>query len=116
MYPWPGNVRELANAVQQMLIFCKKNTIKVNDLPPSLFLKESKLKYTQGEIELKTLLSDIEKKFIVTKLVECKGNQEQAARLLGVTRKMLANRIKKYEVEPLDDSWRQIADYWSEKS
>ena len=101
-YPWPGNVRELANIIQQMMIFCKENKITINDLPPPpLFLKEESLqKEKRGTVRLIKMVSDIENKWIVNKLKESDWNKEKAAKLLGITRKMLDNRIKKYNIKP----------------
>jgi DNA-binding NtrC family response regulator len=101
-YSWPGNVRELNNVVQQMMIFCSKNTITINDLPPSLVLKEGDLgKDEGGKIQLTRMVEDLEKKWILGKLRECNWNIERAARILGITRKMLTNRIAKYRLKPL---------------
>jgi DNA-binding NtrC family response regulator len=46
------------------------------------------------------MVSDLEKKWIVSKLKEADWNQEKAAKLLGITRKMLINRINKYHIRP----------------
>jgi two-component system NtrC family response regulator len=101
-YSWPGNVRELNNVVQQMMIFCSRNTITVDDLPPSLVLKEGNLeKEKGGKVQLMKMVEDLEKKWILSKLKECNWNQEEAARILGVTRKMLTNRIAKYKLKLL---------------
>ena len=100
-FSWPGNVRELANIIQQMVVFCRRNTINLNDLPPQLFLTEGKeRKEEKGKVQLIKMVSDLEKKWIVTKLEETDWNQEKAARLLGITRKMLGNRISKYNIKP----------------
>jgi two-component system NtrC family response regulator len=103
-YPWPGNVRELNNAVQQMMIFCSGNTITMDDLPPYLFLKEGSLqKEKGGKIQLMKMVGDLEKKWILTKLKESDWNQEKAAKILGITRKMLRNRMVKYRLKPLEN-------------
>ena len=104
-YTWPGNVRELANIIQQMMLFCKGHTIGMNDLPPHLFIKEEKEEGVQekkeGKIQLMKMVSDIEKKWILSKLKETDWNQEKAAKLLGITRKILTNRINKYNIKVL---------------
>jgi DNA-binding NtrC family response regulator len=46
------------------------------------------------------MVSDLEKRWIVSKLEETDWNQEKAAKLLGITRKMLGNRINKYNIKP----------------
>ncbi len=100
-FSWSGNIRELANIVQQMTVFCRKNVITMDDLPPRLFLKEGSLERNEGgKVQLMKMVSDLEKKWIVNKLEEVDWNQEKAARLLGMTRKMLTNRISKYHIKP----------------
>jgi DNA-binding NtrC family response regulator len=100
-FSWPGNVRELANILQQMMVFCTGNTITLNDLPPDLFVREGNARKSgEGKIQLMKMVSDLEKKWIVSKLKETDWNQEKAAKLLGMTRKMLANRISKYNIKP----------------
>ncbi len=96
-YSWPGNVRELANVIQQMILLCRGNTITTNDIPPHLFLREDTDEEPQtGSIDLEKMVQDLEKKWILSKLKEAGWNQERAAKLLGITRKMLMNRIAKY--------------------
>jgi two-component system NtrC family response regulator len=108
-YPWPGNVRELANVIQQMMVFCKGKTITINDLPPYLFLQEGKVKERKGgRIQLMRVIQDIEKKWILSKLKETDWNQEKAAKLLGITRKILSNRIKKYHIKIPRNSLLQV--------
>jgi two-component system NtrC family response regulator len=100
-FPWPGNIRELANIIQQMIVFCRRNIITINDLPPHLFLKEGiVLEKKEGKIQLMKLISELERKWIFSKLRETNWNQEKAAKLLGITRKMLTNRINKYNIKP----------------
>lgn len=102
IYPWYGNVRELANIVQQMMIFCTANVITLNDLPPRLFSSEgNEPEAEKGEVRLMNKVSELEKKWILKKLIEVDWNQEKAAKLLGITRKMLTNRIKKYHLEKI---------------
>lgn len=100
-FSWSGNVRELANIIQQMTVFCGGHTITLDDLPPTLFLKDGiELKKEGGNLQLMRMVSDLEKKWIVTKLRETDWNQEKTAKLLGITRKMLTNRIDKYRIKP----------------
>ena len=100
-FSWPGNIRELANVLQQMVVFCRNNTITTDDLPPYLFLKKTNVDENKGgKIQLVKMVSDLEKKWIFAKLRETDWNQEKTAKLLGITRKMLANRITKYHLKP----------------
>jgi two-component system NtrC family response regulator len=100
-YSWPGNVRELANVVQQMMVLGKAGDhITLQDLPAHLLLKEEGLSEEKGgNIQLTKLVSDIEKKWILMKLKETGWNRERAASLLGITRKMLTDRMIKHHVK-----------------
>jgi len=100
-YAWPGNVRELANVVQQMMVFCKAgDTITLQDLPPHLFVSENDLEVKKvGNIKLTKMVANLEKKWILSKMKESGWNQEKAASLLGITRKMLMDRLRKYEIK-----------------
>jgi transcriptional regulator with GAF, ATPase, and Fis domain len=100
-YQWPGNVRELANVLQQMMVLCGGDTISTRDLPPHLFLREETVPEVEGgAVPLMGMVEDLEKRWILSKLKETGWNKERAAELLGITRKMLNNRIKKYSLKP----------------
>jgi DNA-binding NtrC family response regulator len=110
-FPWSGNIRELANVIQQMMLFCRRNTITVDDLPPHLFFKEPLGEKTEGEkIQLPKMVSDLERKWIISKLKESDWNQEKAAKLLSITRKMLTNRINKYHIKTQKNRWSNPKD------
>jgi two-component system NtrC family response regulator len=99
-YSWPGNVRELANVLQRMMIFCKRNTITLKDIPPHLLTPKERIEKGEGgKIKLMQMVSEVEKKWIHIKLKESNWNQEKAAKLLGITRKMLTSRINKYNLK-----------------
>jgi DNA-binding NtrC family response regulator len=99
-YPWHGNVRELANVVQNMMLFCKGNTITVRELPPHILTEgEQGEQPKKGKIALGEMVSDLEKKYIVGKLKESNWNRERAALLLGITRKKLISRMAKYKIQ-----------------
>lgn len=101
-FPWPGNVRELANVIQQMTVFCRDHTIRVEDLPYQQLLKADEVRVeNKGKVHLMRAIEHLEKKTILAKLKETNWNQEKTAQLLGITRKMLANRINKYHLKPL---------------
>lgn len=99
-YSWPGNVRELANVVQQMIVFRQGDTITLDDLPTYLLESEGEREPEgKGPIRLMEMVAALERKWILTKLKECGWNKEKAAELLGITRKMLNNRIEKYRLK-----------------
>jgi transcriptional regulator with PAS, ATPase and Fis domain len=118
-YGWPGNVRELANTINRSLILCKGEVMTEREIVFDIedegtsFANEEEVEKKLSKM-LDPLLTDIfhfwrtglhsnllEKieKFLVQKaLVETKGNQVQAAKLIGISRNTLRHRIEKYRL------------------
>jgi two-component system, NtrC family, response regulator AtoC len=95
-YSWPGNVRELKHVIERMVVTAKDNSLSPKDLPKEI--REAKAPPSSGG---KGVLSrsEAEKENIKRALLETKGNKSKAAELLGVTRKTLFNKLKKYDLE-----------------
>lgn len=98
-YDWPGNIRELENIINRMIIFAEDDKLSVKDIP-SDFLILLKKDYNKSKLldEL-TQISDIkelEKEHILKTLEKTKGNKTEAAKLLGLKRTTLIERMKKY--------------------
>jgi len=101
-FSWPGNIRELANVIQQIVVFCRNHIIRVDDLPSHLLLKAEDVRVGEkGKFDLMKRVGNLERTSILAKLKETNWNQEKASELLGITRKMLSNRINKYHLKPL---------------
>lgn len=100
-YPWPGNVRELENALERSVIMCVGDYISDRELPPAL---TSHLNGGLSEdLSLPGMaglpLEEIEKAAIIQTLDETGGNKSEAAKVLGITRTTLNNKIKKYDIK-----------------
>ncbi len=95
-YHWPGNVRELKHVIERLVVTAKGSSISVKDLPKEI--RESKTPPPSAD---KGVMSknDAEKKNIKRTLLETKNNKSNAAKLLGITRKTLFNKLKKYNLE-----------------
>lgn len=92
-YPWPGNVRELKNVIQRaVLITSEKKVVGIDALPPRFRAQ------IQGPDELHfavgTPLADIESAMIRATL-ERVPNRSEAARLLGISRRALYNKMSR---------------------
>ena len=99
-YTWPGNVRELENIVQQMMVFCKNQTITLADLPPHILIKDIKaMDVSKENVSLPKVIEEMEKDYIIEALKKTNWHRENAASLLGITRKMLGDRINKYDLK-----------------
>jgi DNA-binding NtrC family response regulator len=91
-YAWPGNVRELKNAVEHALIFGKKQALQREDFPSNL--KKSTSAMGDG---LRSL-EEIEKDAIRETLEATHYKIARAAEVLGISRKTLLEKRKKYEL------------------
>ncbi len=90
-YSWPGNVRELENVVERAVILCDAERIGVQDLsitsmPP------------MKEPGANPSLEEMEKDYILRVLKEANGNQSKASQILGIDRKTLYLKLKKYGI------------------
>jgi len=91
MYDWPGNVRELENIIERAVILCESSVITRDDLAVQSSASPD------GNHEHRRL-KEVEKDHILKVLKETGGNQTQASRLLGVDRKTLYLKLKKYGI------------------
>lgn len=101
-YSWPGNVRELENIIRRLIILSEGEEITVDDLPDR-FQKSKKSKSSdihlitlpEEGIELKKFLENIERSFIQQALEKTNGVKNKAAKLLGLNRTTLIEKMKK---------------------
>jgi len=97
-YPWPGNVRELKNAIEAGIVLGRGNVLKPDDLHlsglPSLVGAAVK-----GEEPASFSLEDTERNAIIRALKQTGGVQKEAAKLLGISRRAIHYKIKKYEID-----------------
>lgn len=123
-YPWPGNVRELENALERAVILIPGEFVSERELPlplqtfaaEALSRSEATTKTSQEtltEIPGNTL-EDMERLKIFQTLEEVGGNKSEAARRLGITRRTLKLKLKKYEaVEVEKENAREAAPFGS---
>ena len=96
-YSWPGNIRDLENAIQCAMIVCKTGKLlKPEHLPARL--NDRQQSECETKIESKTE-DEIDKDRIVNALEQCRHSKTETAKLLGISRKTLFNRIKKYGLD-----------------
>ncbi|MBW1669531.1 MAG: sigma-54-dependent Fis family transcriptional regulator [Deltaproteobacteria bacterium] len=96
-YDWPGNVRQLMNAIERAVVLSRSNYLDLEDLP---LVPGEQLPENGGhEIPVSDLaLEEVEKATILKTLELTGGNKSEAARKLGITRKTLHTKLKKYGV------------------
>ena len=91
-YNWPGNLRELNNVMKRATLLTKGNYIGRTELQQSM-------SHLQQPTETLTLRDEqTEQQRIEAALKTANGNKSKAAQLLGVDRKTLYNKIKKYNL------------------
>jgi two-component system response regulator HydG len=98
-HTWPGNVRELENAVERAVILSPGEYISERDLPANIGqqARENGQKTGPGvQTEENSSLDDVEKTAVSRALTRAGGNKSEAARLLGITRRTLYNKLEKY--------------------
>jgi two-component system response regulator AtoC len=91
-YHWPGNVREMENIIERAVILCESGQISPDDLsiPPVSSAKEAVPDAT---------LEKMEEDHILRVLRESGGNQSKASQTLGIDRKTLYLKLKKYGID-----------------
>ncbi|MCB9530249.1 MAG: sigma-54-dependent Fis family transcriptional regulator [Myxococcales bacterium] len=99
-YSWPGNVRELRNVVERMMLFATESVIDATRLPPAIRFASAAggegcpFVLPEGGIDLES----VERGFVVQALERTNDNQTAAAKLLGLSRYALRNRMKKFDL------------------
>ena len=99
-YSWPGNVRELKNALERAMNIAEGHQISVDDLPGRIRKFYDEADGTAGPVGLlRNILADAEKRAIVEALRFTAGNKAKAARILGMHRTGLYQKLKRYDMD-----------------
>ncbi|MEY8414834.1 sigma-54 dependent transcriptional regulator [Tissierella praeacuta] len=93
-YNWPGNIRELENTLESTLALLSGNKIELKDLPLRI---QNVYKYDSINPGL-TVFESEEMKVIKEALERNKGHRENTAKDLGISRRTLQYRLKKYNL------------------
>ncbi len=99
-YDWPGNVRELRNVIERAVIMSQSRIISSESLPERISRIVPRSNFVS--IPLGTPLREIEKIMIQQTLAYVGNNKAKAARVLGLSRKGLHNKLRDYN-EPADE-------------
>ncbi len=100
-YHWPGNVRELENCIERAVLVCQGDTIRAQDMPPSLQTSETVTTQQANLYENWTLpqaVANLEKEMIVEALKRHGGHQGKAARSIGITERQIGYKMKLYRI------------------
>ena len=100
-YPWPGNVRQLENAVEHAVAFSgARAQIDIGDLPPDIQQPQelalaSPVTLPEDGMDMDAFITRVERELIERSMERTAGNKGQAARLLGIKRTTLVEKIKR---------------------
>jgi DNA-binding NtrC family response regulator len=93
---WPGNVRELKNIIQSAVVLCRGTTIIPDDILPSGIFD---LSVPETREELNPIEAH-EKAMVIQALKKSNWVQKDAAHLLGISKRVMHYKIKKYDIHP----------------
>jgi len=96
--PWPGNVRQLENAMERAVLLCAGDEIGVDDLPLGLNSGRG-IPDEEDDLSIKRRSASLERDLIQRAMARTGGNRTQAARLLEISYKALAYKIRDYGLE-----------------
>ncbi|MGD9401883.1 MAG: sigma-54 dependent transcriptional regulator [bacterium] len=100
-YHWPGNVRELRNTIERAILLESTDLILAEHLPAEMLDKTqagpSEISFRE-QARVPISLQEAEKRAIIGALEWAGGNKSSAARVLGITRQTLRQKIKKYHL------------------
>jgi DNA-binding NtrC family response regulator len=91
LYDWPGNVRELENAIERAVVVGKERQIVPEDLP--ILCHEPAARPPRNTLE------EVERLHIHQILTENQWNIARTAKVLGIDRSTLYNKIKRYQIQ-----------------
>ncbi len=135
-HTWPGNVRELVNLTERLVVLSGGGEISLESLPPEYrapasrpgasakapeavfsFVEEPATRMEDGNlserlpeagIDLETYIEQLENSLIMQALERTGNNKNQAAKLLGLNRTTLVERIKKRKIAPLNAPSKEL--------
>ncbi len=95
-YAWPGNIREMKNAIERALVFAQSDELSAADLPEGIRGASSGGSY--GGAKLRSL-EEVEHEVIMATLEATHYRIAKAAEILGISRKTLLDKRKRYGLE-----------------
>lgn len=97
-FTWPGNVRQLRNVIERTVVTTRADVITPDHLPA--FLREHDPIGPSFTVQVGTRIADVEKLLIQRTLAQLTSNRTEAARLLGISRRALQYKLKRYGLLP----------------
>ena len=107
-YSFPGNVRELENIIERAVALERGEVLSMQSLPQGLLIDESDKSVNipilskEFSSAKKIIIEAFEKKFLLERLKETRGNVSEAARIAGIERQSFQRLMKKYNLSSED--------------
>jgi DNA-binding NtrC family response regulator len=98
-YDWPGNVRELRNTIEQIVVLARSERLTLRDVPAAIRGGADLTKISV--VRTGMTVEEAERQLIVQALKEMRGNRTRAAQKIGMSRRTLHRKLKKYGLEEL---------------
>jgi two-component system response regulator PilR (NtrC family) len=104
---YPGNVRELGNIIERAVALCRDKVVQPTDLPNKIVeggrtpLALAAEDFPEEGVNLDGMLSQVEKRWMVSALEEANGNKTEAAKLLKMSFRSFRYRLAKYGLDDL---------------
>ncbi len=95
-YDWPGNIRELINALEYAFVVCRGNHLDVANLPENI-VKGRRSNHSRVLPVKEKLFDETER--VLEAISRAGGKKNEAAKLLGISRQALWNKMKKLGIE-----------------
>lgn len=95
-YAWPGNVRELKNAIEGAIVVCRDHVLEPQDFQVAGLTESRNPDLAENDC---LSLEASEKNTILRALEQTKGVQKEAAKVLGISRRAIHYKIKKYGID-----------------
>jgi DNA-binding NtrC family response regulator len=105
-HAWPGNVRELEHVVERAVILAHGDHIRAEDLPDTLRAREVRRRSFDVRLPAGCSLVEVERLAILQTLELTQWNKRAAARILGIHRPTLYNKLRKYGLWRREDRFR----------
>jgi DNA-binding NtrC family response regulator len=93
-WDWPGNVRELRNVIERAVMLSESGRLELGDLRLGV---ESRARVARPGVRVRPI-AELERDEIARALAETRGNKQEAARRLGISRRALYRRLEKFDL------------------
>lgn len=101
---YPGNVRELKHTIERAVLLSKNGLIDLKNLPDEFLGPKTENILPADNLSLQENVMSIEKQLIINALKESSGKKIEAARKLGISRKVLWKKLKEYSIDTMSSS------------